>query len=170
MSQAIVTISDFAIGTVILQKDNQTEDQLDAIVDEYQDDYIYKLLGAELGALFLADLNGSGVPASARFLSIYNAFASDSGCDGVVQSKGIKFFIKNIIWFHYARQNNVSISTSGNNVKLGENSEPNNSGRYLAHVYNQAIDTGKAIQWYINQNSGTYPEYKWSYLDYCIGV
>lgn len=170
MSQAIVEITDYDSGTVMLQQDDTTTDRFDSIRDEWQDTYIYKLLGAELGGLFLADLNGSGVPVTTRFLSIYNAFATDDGCDDLQISAGIKMYIKNIIWFHYARENSTLITTAGNMNKLSENSDPSTDGKYLVHVYNNAIKTGKAIQWYINQNSSTYPEYKGKYLDYVMGL
>lgn len=166
----IVTITDYQVGSVTLQQDDQTEDRFDAIRDEYQNSYIYQLLGAELGTLFLADLDGSGVPQTARFEDIYNAFAEDDECEEIKESKGIKFFIKNIIWFHYARVNNISITTAGNIYKLGENSEPALSGKHYANIYNQAIDTGKAVQWYICQNIEDYPEYNGQELEYCIGI
>jgi hypothetical protein len=164
----IVTISDFN-GSVQLQRDNQTSAKFDLIRDEFTNQYIYSLLGVELGDLFLADLDGSGVPVTARFTSIYAAFQQDWNA-GIVQSRGIKYYIKNIIWYYYARQNNVVITTAGNRTKKGENSDPSIDGMYLAKNYNLSINTGKAIQWYINQNIATYPEYNGQYLEYLIGI
>ena len=169
---AIVTIDDY-IGEVQLQIDNATTARFNSIRDKHSDDYIYQLLGGELGTLYLADLDANGVPSEARFLAIYNAFvqdASDVSLYGLVQSKGIKFYIKNIIWFYFARQNNVRISLGGNKSSSSQNSTPNADGLYLARIYNESIDTGKAIQWYINQNSETYPEYNGQRLIYCIGL
>ena len=166
---AIVNISDY-LGTVQLQQDDTTEDKFDAIRDEFSDQYVYKLLGAELGKLFLANLDVNGVPVTARFLAIFNAFANDDGCEGVQISAGLKYYIKQVIWFHYARVNNVLITTAGNTTKLGENSEPAITGNVLAHNFNKGIKTGKAIQWYICQNSDDYPEYKGQYLDYVVGL
>lgn len=165
----IVTIADYLVGAAVLQQDDTTEERFDAIRDEYQNDYIYKLLGAELGGLFLADLNGSGVPQTARFTAIYEAFQEDDSC-GMQISKGIKFYIKNIVWFYFARVNNFAVTIAGNVSKLGENSDVATPGKTLAHLYNQSIDTGKAIQWYIEQNSSTYPEFNGQELDYVTGI
>lgn len=166
----IVTFSDYLEGTVTLQQDSTTQARLEAIRDEYQDGYIYQLLGADLGTLFLTDLNGSGVPQTARFTALYNAFVEDDECEGIKRSQGIKFFIKNLIWFHFARINNTRVTAAGNVSHLAENAEPAFNGKYYAHLYNQSIDTGKAIQWYIHQNSEDYPEYNGQYLDYVIGL
>lgn len=175
---AIVTIDDY-IGEFQLQIDNQTTARFNAIRDNHTNDYIYQLLGAELGALYIADLDANGVPSEARFLALYNAFQEDlsngfyfwdSYYSGMVQSKGMKFFIKGIIWWYFARANNVRISLAGNKSSVSQNSSPNADGLFLARIYNEAIETGKAIQWYIYQNSSTYPEYNGQRLEYNIGI
>jgi hypothetical protein len=164
----IVTISDFS-GSVQLQRDNQTEAKFNLIRDEFTNEYIYKLLGVVLGNLFLADLDANGVPQTARFESLYDPFQEDWNNE-IKQSRGIKFFVKNIIWYYYSRQNNVVITTAGNRTKKGENSDPSLDGMYLAKNFNASINTGKAIQWYISQNFATYPEYNGQKLDYLIGL
>lgn len=169
---AIVTIDDY-IGEFQLQFDNQTTARFNAIRDNHTNDYIYLLLGAELGGLYLADLDADGVPSEARFLALYNAFQEDLSngyYSGMVQSKGMKFFIKGIIWWYFARANNVRISLAGNKSSTSQNSSPNADGLFLARIYNEAIETGKAIQWYISQNSSTYPEYNGQRLEYNIGI
>lgn len=165
----IVTISDF-VGSVQLQYDTRTEAKFNYIRDENEASIIYELLGAELGALFIADLDGNGVPQEARFLSIYNAFADDTGYGAVVESKGIKFYVKNIIWYFFARQNNHLITTSGNTVKKSENADVSVDPFFLAQNYNKSIRTGQAIQWYINENLSDYPEYQGQELHYMIGL
>ena len=85
---SIVSLSDF-IGSLQLQQDNFTEDRFNSIRDEWEPQFIYKLLGAELGGLFLADLDANGVPITARFTDIYEAFQLDYNCE-VIKSIGIK--------------------------------------------------------------------------------
>lgn len=165
----IITISD-CTGDTQLQKDTSTVAKFNIIRDAHDKSYIYKLLGAELGTLFIASLDGNGVPVGARYLAIYNAFAQDADYGKVVESKGIKFFLSNIIWFYYARQNNVVISTGGNKAKKSENSDQNADGFLLGRNYNAAINTSRAIQWYIVQNIATYPEYKGQRLKFMIGL
>lgn len=179
----IVEIADM-LGTVQLQEDDCTEDLFNEIRDEWQDTYIYKLLGAELGKLFLADLDAnSPTTLSPRFQAIYDKFVVDveecfsfsyygySVYSGkIVQSKGIKDYIKYVIWFYFARNNNVIISLAGNKLSVGENSEPSADGFNLVRNYNKAIDTGRAIQWYVcnNEDGHEYPEYNGTVLDYAI--
>lgn len=165
----IVTISDF-VGEVQLQQDNTTTAKFNYIRDEHTNAYLYKLLGVDLATLFIADLNGSGVPVTARFLSIYNAFASDTDYGAIVQSRGLKFFVKGIVWYFYARQNNHLITTAGNTVKRSENADVSTDPFFLAKNFNSAIETGHAIQWYINDNLSTYPEYNGQELHYLTGL
>ncbi len=166
----VITISD-CTGDTQLQKDNNTVAKFNVIRDAHDKSYIYKLLGAELGTAFIADLDVNGVPQTVRFTNIYNAFVQDGeGCQGVIESKGIKFFLSNIIWFYFARQNNVVISTGGNKAKKSENSDQNADGFLLGRNYNAAINTSRAIQWYIVKNIADYPEYRGQRLKFLIGL
>jgi len=177
MPLPILNIETDFTGTAQLQFDTQTEAKFDVIRDERESTYIYQLLGAELGALFIADLDANGVPVTVRFLDIYNAFAEDigtttfynwPGIDTIAESKGIKYFLKNIIWFYFARNNQMLVSAGGNKSASSQNSTPNNDSFALARMYNKSIDTGHAIQWYICDNSATYPEYNGQFLEYII--
>ena len=179
----LITIDDMK-GTVQLQMDDCTEDLFDEIRDEWQDCYIYKLLGAELGDLFIADYDAnSPTTLTPRFQAIFDKFQKDvdecisfAGYDytvfngKLVKSRGIKKYIEYIVWFYFARNNNVIISLAGNKVSLGENSTPSADGFNLARNFNKAIDTGRAIQWYIcnNEDGHEYPEYNGQHLDYVI--
>lgn len=158
----IVNLSDFD-GTLQLQMDNFTEDLFDSIRNEWEPQFIYKLLGAELGGLFISDLDASGVPVTARFTDIFEAFQLDYNCE-VIESLGIKEMIKSIIWFYFARNNNVTISLGGNNASVSQNSVHASDHANLARNYNKAIRTARAIQHYIRENSTDYPEYNGQYL------
>ena len=54
-------------------------DQLDTYIEKYEKKYLTKLLGAELYALFIADLTVTDpqVPQTQRFLDIFNDFSID---------------------------------------------------------------------------------------------
>lgn len=165
---SLISISDFS-GEYQLQVDNATEDKFNFIRDNHETTYIYKLLGVALGKLFIANLDANGVPTDARFLAIYNAFAEDSDY-GIIQSKGMKEYMKGIIWYYYARNNPYIIATGGNKVNIDQNSEQLTDGLALARIYNGSVNTADAIQWYICENYDTYPEYKGQDLDYVIGL
>jgi hypothetical protein len=165
----LVTISDFE-GSFQLQVDTRTTAKFNLIRDEYQNDFIYDLLGADLGALFLADLDANGVPQSAIYEAIYEPFTEDTSYGQVVRSKGIKEAVKAIVWYHFVRQNNHLVTTSGNTVKRSENADVSTDPFYLAQNYNKAIESGYAIQWYINENLSDYPEYNGQELEYLFGL
>ncbi len=177
MGLPILNITTDFTGTAQLQFDTQTEAKFDVIRDEREAEYIYQLLGAELGKLFIADLDANGVPLTARFTAIYDAFVEDigttsfynwPGMESIAESKGIKYFLKNIIWFYFARNNQMLVTAGGNKSAASQNSEPNNDSFALARMYNKSIDTAHAIQWYIYDNSATYPEYNGQFLEYII--
>ena len=164
----IVQISDFS-GEFQLQFDNATTSKFNLIRDNHETDYIYKLLGVELGKLFIANMNVSGVPTDARFLAIYNALSLDYNYE-IIQSKGIKLWMKGVIWFYFARNNPYIIATGGNKVNKDQNSDQLTDGLALARIYNDSVKSAKAIQFYICQNLATYPEYNGQKLDFVIGL
>lgn len=164
----ITEISDY-YGEVQLQADRFTTANFNSIRDEYEATYIRKLLGATLGNAFLDDLDASGVPTTARFTAIYDAFQfDDSGF--LVQSKGIKEMIKGIIWFYYTRNNTQDTTLGGNKTSKSQNSDYARSKSFVVRIYNQSIDTAKSIQYYICDNSSTYPEYNGQEFDYVLNI
>lgn len=168
MGNPIVKIPDF-IGSVAIQQDDDTTAIFNAVRDEYADKFIREMLGVVLGNLFLADINVSGVPVTPRFLTIFNPIQEDFG-GSVIESKGVKDMLKNIIFYYFARQNNTKITLSGNVTAVGENSKPTSDNFYLARFHNYAIDTAKTIQWYITQHLDVYPEYNGQEFRYNHGL
>ena len=167
----LLTISDFT-GDEFLQEDLNTSDWLDDIRDEYARPFIRQLLGAELGNLFLTNwdaVSGDSTLLDARFKAIWDPFQEDHGST-VIESKGLKFVLKSIIWFYYARQNNSLVTTGGNRSQLSENSTPTNDGIWMAKNYNDGIRSAKTIQWYICENSTDYPEFNGQNIHFYNGL
>ena len=167
MAGNIVEISDF-IGSAFIQRGKFTTPRFDDIRDEWTNTFLYELLGAELGKLFIADLV-NGIPQTQIFIDLYDAFVKDDGLE-VRESKGIKDMIKQIIWFYYARNNGASVELTGNNIDLGENSDISTDNFSLVKNYNKGIDTAKSIQWFICDNLGVYPVYNGQDLNYAIPI
>lgn len=168
MGNPIVKIADF-VGSVQIQQDDDTNGLFEAVRNEYADTFVRQMLGVELGNLFLADIGVNGLPVAARFLTIFNAIQEDFG-GSIIESKGIKDMLKNIVFYYFARQNNTKITLSGNVTAVGENSKPTSDNFYLARFYNYGIDTAKTIQWYITQNLDVYPEYNGQEFRYNHGL
>jgi hypothetical protein len=159
----LVTIDDF-VGDFFLQQDITTQNAFNSIRDEWDRVYIRRMLGVELGNLFLADFDtNSGVP-TGRYKTIYDPIQDDSN-GIIIESRGIKYMMKGITWYYFARQNNTIASTGGNKTTASENSTPSDQSFFLAKNFNSAIKTGREIQRYIRENSSDYPEYNGQYLN-----
>ena len=158
----IVEITDLE-GTARLQIDNNTKKKFDPIRNERETSAIYQLLGAELGKLFYTELALNNPPTDARFKAIYDAFQVDDG-SVVRESRGLKYFAMNIVWFFFARDNNIDIGLAGNSSAVMENSTQSADSGNLAKNYNKAIKTGQQIQWYICDNIDVYPEYNGQFM------
>tara|TARA_R110001632_G_C11291678_1_gene412907 strand:- start:542 stop:1042 length:501 start_codon:yes stop_codon:yes gene_type:complete len=146
-------------------------DQIDSYIEEYEKKYLLKLLGAELYALFIADLTVTEpqVPQTTRFLDIFNSFAKDeSNC--IIESEGMRKMLTQLIYFHYVRENQV-INTAGgtvsNSVELGLNASFKGN---IVQVYNQGINNSHSIQWYICDNLTVYPEENIQILQNTSGI
>lgn len=160
----IVEISDFT-GKFKIATDQYTEADFDAFRDERQFDMIYDLLGAVLGAAFIADLNSSGVPQNAPYTTIFAPFVEDNnGC--LMRSEGIKKMVIKDLFVKWARDNGKDVNLPGNSSSQQENSTPVHSVTWLVQKYNQAIDTALAIQWYIGENSAAFPDYNGQEMEY----
>ena len=146
-------------------------DQIDSYIEKYEKKYLLKLLGAELYALFIADLTVSDpqVPQTTRFLDVFNAFAIDeSNC--VIESEGIRKMLTQLIYFHYVRENQV-INTAGgtvsNSVELGL---PASFKGNIVQSYNEGVNNSHSIQWFICDNSTVYPEENIQLLENTSGI
>jgi len=156
----ITKIADYTARYQIA-KDSYSKKTLQYYIDKSEAKLIYELLGAELGGLFLADLDVDGIPQTARFTDIYNSFAIDDDC-ALHCSDGIKEYILGQIYFDYCRNDSTYNSQIGNKGAVSENSEiASNLWHDLSQRYNIAIENGKQIQWYVScYKSEDYTEYK----------
>lgn len=160
----ICEITDFT-GELSLSVDDFTRVKFDSFRDEYQVTAIYNLLGVELGKLFLADLDVSGVPVTAKYLTIYNALAfEENGCNFV--SLGIKDYVKRMVYFNFVRNNSVRVTMGGNTGVRAENGTNLIDGMFVTLAYNKGIRSAHAIQLYVDNNLSEYPEYNGNYINY----
>lgn len=160
----IVLYSEFgnSAGDWKLAVNNLTDDSQNAFITRYQRDILVKLLGAELYTLFVASLSGTpGVPAAGRFLTIFNAFASDDFGGAPVVSDGMKYLVMGHVWFQYSRDIEKASTIGGAVESNYENSlrDKARSAQWMKSKYAKAIATFNAIRTYILNNSSTYPEY-----------
>ncbi len=139
------------------------DDKLNVYIDEAEPYYLRDLLGCTLYDLFVADLDPvTGLPVTARFLDIFNAFCIDeslgNGCQR--RSNGMVTMLKGFTYYNIVRDSDFFNTISGNVKNTFSNSLDVKELEYgLAERYNVALSTYKTIQWYICENSADYPEY-----------
>ena len=168
---AFNTFADFNTGKYKIAQDNFSQATLTAYITKFEKRYLQDLMGIVLYDAFVADLS-SNVPQTQRFEDIYNEFAEDddglvSGLSGmassgnkIVRSEGIKEMLKGFIFFEYNRDLPVKNTMTGNVQEDNENSKVLTSLKAgITEKYNEAIATYKAIQWKLEDESATYPEY-----------
>ncbi len=166
---SIVVTTDF---TAEYKVSKTSYDSLATYITKYEKHYLLRLLGADLYALFIADLTGTDpqVPQTAIYLSIFNAFEEDeSNCIRI--SEGIRTMLKQLIYFHYVRDTNYKKDVTGVVINNPENGVANPYNGYnLVESYNQGVQNFKEIQWYILDNSTDYPEENVQELNFISGI
>lgn len=134
------------------------EDTLDAYIAKYEEAYLMELMGVELFKLFKADVS-AGVPQTAPYQALFNKISADVD-NYIVTSQGLKSMLLGFIWFEYVRI--TGYKHTGTGVVTGVNEISRNANLQSGFIYkryNESINDYKVIQWYICDNSSTYPTY-----------
>lgn len=154
-----ITTNDFGKGKWELATGMYEQSKIQQYIDLYTKQYIAEMLGVDLYNLFVADLI-AGIPQDQKYLNIYNAFIVDpSGC-GVLISNGMIDMIKGFIYFEYLKDQINQVWVSGNVQPIGENSKNVSTlSQQIYTRYNESVNTYRAIQTYICDNSNDYPDY-----------
>jgi hypothetical protein len=159
MSILNITYNDFGKGKYELHKGMYEQQKINGYIDKYERIYLVQLLGVDTYNAFVADLV-AGVPQSPQWLAIYNAFVYDEQYCGVVISDGMVEMVKGFIYFEYLKDQINQTWVSGVVSPSGENStNVSTLNQQIYTRYNDAVRIYKAIQQYICDNSGTYPNY-----------
>lgn len=147
-------------------------DQLQKYIDKYEPFYLARLMGADLKALFDADLTVSTpqVPQTSPYTELFNPFSIDEdGC--LRESEGILAMLVQFIYFHYVRDSSSFNTQSGqvqNQVEVSTVTPYN--GYNLVESYNQGVKNFREIQWYILDNPTDYPAENIQFLEYISGI
>jgi hypothetical protein len=159
---AIQQESDFNSGRFTIPTNTWQGDSLDDYITRVEAEYLPRLFGVELYDLFIADLTGvPGVPVSARFLKVFNAFNDQTG-DCFTQSEGLKVMLNGLVYYYYLRDRVSRVTTDGIKLTTGENSDNVSAiGHDLTSRYNESIKSYKVIQNFMfNVDAVSYPEFK----------
>lgn len=166
---AIVQTSDF-VGEWIIPSNCFTK--LPPYIEKYEEFYLVRLLGADLFDLFIADLTGPTpqVPQAQRFIDIFDPFNLDDS-NNLRISEGIKQMLVEFIYFHFMRDKQYIKTNTGTVRTEGSISEQlGYNGWNLVQSYNQGITNYFEIQWFIQDNSSTYPEENGIFIGFTSGI
>lgn len=161
---SIVQTTDFRTGEFTLATNTYTTDHLTAMITSLEREWLIKLLGAELYALFYADLDGADpdAPQTAIYTTIYNQGAWDDYTSEVLISKGIPYMLRGIIYYHFVKDSQVNATSTGlvsASLENGLLENKEKGGQVMLAKLGEAMKTFNAIQTYIKNNSGDYPDF-----------
>lgn len=146
-------------GYYDISKDSFTDADLETYINDLEPTILRRLLGVELYNLFVADLDGNGVPQTPIYQAIYNAFDADYNCT-IVSSAGMLEMLKGFIYYDYMRDSQFSSVITGKNKSEFANSTKASFIEYgLQERYNIGVQNANNIQWYICENAEDYPTY-----------
>lgn len=149
----LISEDDF-IGKWELTK--SSNDLIDNYIEEYEEQFLTELLGKELFDLFKGVLD-DGVPPVGIYKDIYDPFTKKIN-SLVVTSDGMKKMLLGLIYAKYVPDNRIKQTMNGAVEQQSEvATQSDNTFLYLR--YNKAVDTFKAIQFYIMNNMEVYPTF-----------
>lgn len=153
-----LTAQDFESGKHKIAQDCWSVTEIQSCIDKFEEIILQDLLGCELFELFKADLV-AGVPQTQRFVDIFNKFCKDDDC-GIIRSCGMVEMLKGFIFFFYVNEQKFQNTMAGTVKSNIENSQHVSNWVFgLAEHYNEGIESFKAIQHCICEDSTLYPEY-----------
>ncbi|CAB4128570.1 hypothetical protein UFOVP104_50 [uncultured Caudovirales phage] len=161
---SIVINSEF-VGKYSLNLNQYNIDKIDIYIEKYEKYYLSHLLGAELYALFIADLDINNIPQTSIYENIFNSFIIDYNST-VLSSNGIKEMLLGFIYYHITSDLIVNQTSIGGTKAKNENSTVMGKNASITTRFNEAIDTYKAIQCYILDNSVDYTTFNGQPIKY----
>ena len=165
MGYPILKTSDF-VGFFDVSQNKFTKVDLEAYILKYEHQYLEEMLGCDLAALLIADLDiVTNIPITQRFLDIWNSFCDDTfRCTCLFyRSTGIKDMLKSFVYFHFVRDQFQKNTIAGNVVAKSEVStqlDYNTQQGNTNERYNNGVKTFRAIQSKVSIENTTYPEFK----------
>jgi len=165
----IIIAADQLVGRFQVTQNTKNVTTVEEYIDSIEKSTIIKMFGADLGNAFWDDCQGDGAPTEPRFEALFEPFEIDNGCE-VVTSKGIIEILLAFACCAYLRDSDQVNTDTGNQSAKGENSVRVNSRNKIAKIYNEAVASIHAIQWYIKDNPEEYDyeDYNGQYIGFYI--
>ena len=144
---------------------------LQEYIDRFEQSYIMRILGVELGTKFIADIKGEDSDSSAledRFEVIFNPFIKQDYCRHIMESKGMKDVLAALVFYEFISSTQAKSSQAGvitNQAEVSNIASPENAARFGEVKWNSALSSIEAIQWWCGvKDHANYPEYEGTYF------
>ena len=157
-----ITLSDY---DTLLARSVTIDPVLQEYIDRYENVYIRRILGVELGNIFISE----ELAPSPRIQTLIDEIAEqDENFNEIHESQGMKAILINCILYHYVSETQATNSPSGGIVSLAETASVlgfENATRYGEVRFNEALEWIYTIQWFCGVfDTATYPEYDGTYI------
>lgn len=161
----ILELADFK-NYHFLAHSNENDVVIQSYIDRHEESFIKKILGVELGQLFIDDIQGVDSDSSAietRFQIILDAFIKQPlSC--IHESKGMRDVLASLVMYEYIMDTVAKHSQSGVVQPQAETSGVYSGAQqstFAENKFNEAMISIWAIQWWVGvEDHDNYPEYK----------
>lgn len=155
----LLNVSDFVLRYNVA-KDSPSVQVVQSYIDLYEQAYIYKVLGVDLGDAVI-DYIANPTPADPVLDKIIDILAWQDNCGTLYESQGLKKILLGFVYWHYVTESRVQPSITGGaavqTVETGTLAAPS------AEVFSRFNDSArwaKAVQYYCLENAADYPTFK----------
>ncbi len=169
MSPILLTTDDFNVFYSIAQTAEKTA-LLQEYIDRYEESFIKKILGAELGQHFIDDIRGEDSDSGdieERFQVLLDPFIKQPRQE-IHESKGMKSILSGLIFYHYIADTQIKHTQSGvvlSDVETAKAVSPENAARLGEQKWNDSVVSIRAIQWWCgHEDRKNYCEFKGTYF------
>lgn len=168
----LLELSDFNKFYRLAQSDD-VDPIIQDYIDRFEEVYIKKMLGVELGQLFILDIQGLDSDSAAieeRFQILLDGFIKQKDNDGDVvwQNIGMKNTLAGLVYYHYVIDTQGKHSQSGyilNKSEVSGTGSPQEAAGFAEEKWNGSLPSIYAIQWWCGcEDSDNYPEYNGVYF------
>lgn len=166
----LLELSDFN-GFYTLAKSIDSDPILQSYIDRFEESFIKRILGVELGQLFIDDVQGVDSDSASiepRFQALIDAFIKQDGCGTIYESKGMKDLLAGLVYSEYIVDTQVKHTQSGatlNQSEVSNTASPYEAANFGEQKWNQSLLSIQAIQWWCGTEDITnYSEYNGTYF------
>lgn len=144
---------------------------LQSFIDRFEESYIKRILGVELGQKFIDDIRGEDSDSSSiepRFQAIIDPFIKQDCNRSIMESKGMRDLLAGLIYYEFVFSNQMKHTQSGatlNQSEVSDTATPQEAALFAEQKYNASLPSVYAIQWLCGtENFKDYPEFAGTYF------